>query len=119
MLIPDTANIDQSLTVAHFLPSKEWDTAKLQGLVNHSCIQAILATPIPSNPIPDSICWGLTGSGEFATKSATWAAHRLDLHKSQSWNFSWIWNLDIMPKLKVFLWQLCHASLPTQREFVM
>ena len=71
MLIPDTANIDQSLTVAQFLPSKEWDTAKLQGLVNHSCIQAILATPIPSNPIPDSICWGLTRSGEFTTKSAT------------------------------------------------
>ena len=48
------------------------------------------------------------------TKSATRTAHDIDPVKTPSWEFRWIWRLDIMPKLKVFLWQLCHASLPTR-----
>jgi len=91
MGIDDDAHLDLSLTVVHFiLPNKEWDIVKLQGLVTHYCIQAILATPTPSNSILDSICWGLSGSGQFTTKSATWAAHGLELRQSQSWKFSWI-----------------------------
>jgi len=76
MSITDDAHIDLYLTVAQFIPpSKECDLVKLQGLVMNSCIQVILATPIPSNSIPDSICWGLSGSGEFTTKSTIWAGH--------------------------------------------
>ena len=77
-------------------------------------MQLVLATPIPFSPIPDSICWGLLENGDFSTKSATWAAHNLETKNSPSWEFSWIWRLDIMPKLKVCLWQLCHTSLPTR-----
>ena len=94
--ILSNSNIGQSLIVAQFiLPSKEWDIAKLQGPDNQSCIQAMLATLIPLNSIPNSICWNLTGSGEFTTESATWATHGLDLRKSQSWDFRCIWKLDI------------------------
>ena len=81
-------------------------------------MQLILATLIPSSPIPDSVCWGLSGTGDFTTKSASWAAHDIDPTKTASWEFRWIWNLDIMPKIKVFLWQLCHASLPTRGTLV-
>jgi len=77
-------------------------------------LQLILAKPIPSNPIPDSVCWGLSGNGGFSMKTATWAAHGVDIKNTPAWEYSWIWHLDIMPKLKVFLWQLCHASLPTK-----
>jgi len=120
MRIADDAHLDLSLTVAHFiLPTKEWDIVKLKGLVTNSYIQAILATQIPSNSIPDSICWGLSRSGEFTTKSTTWPAHGLELRQPQSWKFSWIWQLDIMLKLKVFLWRLCHASLPTRGNLIL
>jgi len=113
--IRDTSSIDTSLRVSHVISANnEWDITKLQGLVNDSWIQLIYVTPLPFNPLSDSICWVLSGSGEFSTKSATWIAHGLDFHKSPEWEFSWIWKLDIMPKFQVFLWQLCHASLLTR-----
>jgi len=33
----------------------------------------ILATPLPTNPFPDLVCWGLLGNSDFSTKMATWA----------------------------------------------
>jgi len=53
-------------------------------------LQLILATPIPSNPIPDFVCWGLSGNGDFSTKISTWAAHGLDIKNSPSLEYSWI-----------------------------
>ena len=38
----------------------------------------------------------------------------MDLVNPPIWEYNWIWNLDIMPKLKIFLSQICHASLPTR-----
>ena len=85
MKVPDISSVENSLKVSEFiLPSKAWDIAKLQGLVNQTCIRVILTTPLLTNPIPDSIFWGLCRSGEFSTKTTTWAAHQLDLHKFQS-----------------------------------
>ena len=119
MSIPDISSLDTCLKVSHFiLPSKAWDIVSLQQLVIHTCLQAMLATPIPYNPIPDSICWGLSRSGDFSTKSATWVAHGLDLRKSHFWEFRCIWKLDIMPKLKILLWQLCHATFPTRGNLI-
>jgi len=93
-----------SLKVSHFINSaQEWDATKLQNLVSDSILQLILATPIPSNAVPDSIWWGLSGNGNFSTKTATWIAHGLNLTNSPSWEFSWIWKLEAMPKLKIFI----------------
>ena len=87
---------------------------KFKVLVDDVHLQLILTTPIPSSTILDFVCWELLGNGNFSTKTAAWAAHELDIKNSPPWEYSWIWHLDIMPKLKVFIWQLCHASLPTR-----
>ena len=47
---------------------------------------------------------GLLGNGNFSTKTATWVAHGFDLVHKPMWEYNWIWSLDIMPKLKIFLW---------------
>ena len=74
--IRDSSLIDTSLMVSQFITSAhEWDVTKLKSLVSDPLLQLILATPIPYNDIPDSICWGLSGNGNFSTKSATWLAH--------------------------------------------
>jgi len=83
--ITDFALIDTSLIVSHFITNDhEWDVPKLKGLVSEPFLQLILATPIPYNDITDSICWDLSGNGNFSTKSATWLAHGLNLTNSPS-----------------------------------
>ena len=46
--------------------------------------------------------------------TTTWAAHGLGLVNPLVLEYNWTWKLDIMTKLKIFIWQLCHASLPTR-----
>jgi len=115
LAISDISLIDTSLMVSQFITdAKEWDVMKPKELVDDVHLQLILATHIPSSTIPNSVCWGLSENGDFSTKTATWAAHELDIKNSSSWEYKWTWHLDLMPKLKVFLWQLYHASLPTR-----
>jgi len=72
--------IDTSLKVSQFITeSKAWDTARLSLPVDSVHLQLILATPIPTTLIPDSLCWGLFGNGRFSSKIATWVTHGLDL----------------------------------------
>jgi len=51
--------------------------------------------------------------GTFTTRSVTWLA--LEPSKEEPpWSFKWIWNIDTMPKIKIFLWQMCHNALPVR-----
>ena len=93
---------------------KLWDTAKLSQVLPHHLVKLVLAVPIPLTNMEDSFCWGSTGSGDFTTKSATWRAHENIKPDQEPWKFNWIWKLDVMPKIRIFLWQLCHNALPTR-----
>ena len=71
MGITDTFVVDSLLKVSHITTrNDEWDINKLQNLVN-SNKQLILAVSIPFSSFADSIYWGLLGSRESSTKSAT------------------------------------------------
>jgi len=77
--------IDTSLKVSQFITAcGEWDTTNLSRLVDRDRWQLILATPLPHNPIPDYVCWGLSGNDDFSAKSATWGVHGLDQTSSLS-----------------------------------
>jgi len=104
-----------NLKVQEFItPDKQWDTAKLSHYVPNSVIQLIQRIPLPITNVVDSFGWGYSGSGEFTTKSATWQAHDHISRDQPLWRFKWIWKLDVMPKIKIFLWQLCHNALPSR-----
>jgi len=62
----------------------------------------------------DWSCWGLNSSGKFSTKSATWMAHDPQSFHNYNWIHKWIWKIDTMPKIKVFLWQVCHKTIPVR-----
>ena len=83
---------------------KLWDIAKLSQVLPQHLVKLVLAVPIPLTNMNDSFCWGFTGSGDFTVKSATWRAHETIKPGQESWKFNWIWKLDVMPKIKTFLW---------------
>ena len=116
MIDPDRAVNNMShVKVKEFITQdKVWDIAKLSQVLPQHLVKLVLAVPIPVTDMEDSFCWGFTGSGDFTIKSATWQAHENLKTVPESWKFKWIWTLDVMPKIRIFLWQLCHNALPTR-----
>jgi len=106
---------DVDIKVCEFITAdKQWDSVKLNQVLPSELVQAVQGIPIPSTEVSDSFCWGLTGNGAFSTKSATWKAHEHLSPSSPTWQYKWLWKLNVMPKIRVFLWQLCHNSLPSR-----
>jgi len=112
----ELGNIPEAeLRVSNFItPEKQWDTTKLRNYLSTDLIQRIHSIPIPHSDVADSFCWGFTGSGEFFTKSATWKAHDIIGRDQSTWKFKWIRKLDVMPKIRIFIWKLCHNALPVK-----
>ena len=113
--ISDIQNLD--LTVDQFITEDHsWDIAALSLVVPPHIVQTIKGIPLPVNDTFDEPCWGFSGNGEFTVKSATWLAH--NFNSPAKWEFSWIWKLDIAPKLKLFIWQLLLNGLPTRNNLI-
>jgi len=92
-----------------------WDVKAIRFSVNHEdIVQKIIGIPLPQFLAEDSFCWGLMGSGVFSTKIATWAAHNNFHANDPKWRYNWLWKLDVMPKIKIFLWQ--KLTMPYQPE---
>jgi len=70
-------------------------------LQSQQIIQKIIGIALLIMDTADSFCWGLSSSGYFTTKSATWLAHGNRISEQWSWKYKWLWNNDTMPKNKV------------------
>ena len=73
-----------------------------------------MGVPLPVSDIQDSLIWSCTSSGKFSMQSATWLAHGIHPSSASLWPYAWIWKLDTMPKILVFIWQLCRNALPVR-----
>jgi len=107
LAIKDTQQVGTSLTVAQMITNaKEWDTTKLKGLVHDLRLQLIkvISTPSIHSSTPSTKVYQ-----EMVSLPAihSMGAQGLDVKYSPSWEFSWIWNLDVIPKLQIFLWMSC------------
>ena len=98
------------MKVAEFItPQKQWNLPKLNQVIQvQNIIQRIRGIDIPLSNVEDTLCWGLDKSGEFTTKSATWLAHNSHPLQEPDWDHKWIWEIDTMPKIQIFLWQIMH-----------
>ena len=113
--LDDEANLNPRTKVSEFLQNKQQNVRKLSHHIsNQSIVRKITEIPIPITDIKDSYCWGLNSTGIFSTKSATWLAQDQKLSEGRPWQFKWIWKIDAMPKIKIFLWQMCHNVLPAR-----
>ena len=103
--VADDSIVHPEAKVCEFIQeNSEWNVPKLkQVLNNHPIVQKIQGIPVPIYKSSDSLCWGLNILGNFLTKSATWVGHGIQTHESPTWSYKWIWNIDTLPKIKIFL----------------
>lgn len=80
----------------------------------------IKATPIPYSKLrEDRLSWSLSPSGEFQLKDAYRLANANENHPmNHSFNGVWVWKVPSLPKIKCFLWQCCHKSIPMRALLV-
>lgn len=57
--------------------------------------------------------WKYTLDGEFLTKSSYLLSLQGE-NSSSVFKRSWIWKLDILPKITTFLWLCLHNSIPVR-----
>ena len=72
----------------------------------------IRAIPISYSLVDDRILYDFSQDGKFSLKSTTWAMRKsLVHHKHRILN--WIRKLNLLSKIKVFLWLVLREALPT------
>ena len=87
----DEENIPQpDAKVCDFITQQsQWHVQHLKlVLSNHPIIQKIQGISIPVHGAEDSFYWGLNSSGDFPTRSTTWAAHDGQFHETSKWSFN-------------------------------
>ncbi|CAL1400383.1 unnamed protein product [Linum trigynum] len=104
-----------------------WDEDKVAQWFDPPTCKAIKAIPLPRLNMADKLIWHGTADGVFTVKSAYHLAVDIDRRRG-GWRAtvgwmdkeSWIrlWEANIPPKLKVFVWQILHRILPTTEALI-
>ena len=92
--------------------TKECNFSSVSTIIPESVLAVIKAIPIPYSPIEDKFFWGFSQDGKFTLKSASWAIRKSLVHPRHK-ILNWIWELNFLPKIKVFLWLTIREALPT------
>ena len=92
--------------------TKEWNISSVSTIIPQSVLVDIKAITIPCSPIKDKFLWGFSQDGKFTLKSATWAIRKSLVHPRQK-ILNWIWKLNSLSKIKVFLWLTIREALQT------
>lgn len=90
--------------------SKDWDAEAIKDIFHPRDANLILSIPLPNVDRCDKLIWSGEERGNFSIKSC-YKAIISELAKLNIWSF--IWNLPIPPRAKIFIWQICSNCLPT------
>ncbi|XP_028089296.1 uncharacterized protein LOC114289726 [Camellia sinensis] len=104
---------------------QSWDEVKLRNLVSDADCDAILSVPVALLEGHDTLVWHHDSKGCYSVKSgyqkAVKQAHaRTNLPGSsvdwsaKEWKIAW--NLNLLPKLKHFVWRMYHNALATKQN---
>lgn len=100
--------------------SRTWDVVAVEEHFVPEDVAIILAIPLSHRVSCDKLMWHYDNKGRFSTKSAYQLARQL-VHESPSSSSSagnvpfWkhVWFAGVSSKVKVHMWQVCSAILPT------
>ncbi|KAL5788264.1 hypothetical protein ACOSP7_005213 [Xanthoceras sorbifolium] len=99
--------------------SHSWDLAKLDQVFVAADRDSILEIPLSFGDCNDSLIWHFDKNGEYSVKSGyrVAAQEKLSFKGSSSCPDSkwWLalWNLNIPPKIKIFVWRVCLNAIPS------
>ncbi|KAL5783938.1 hypothetical protein ACOSQ2_006330 [Xanthoceras sorbifolium] len=99
--------------------SHSWDLAKLDQVFVAADRDSIMEIPLSFGDCNDSLIWHFDKNGEYSVKSGyrVAAQEKLSLKGSSSCPDSkwWLalWNLNIPPKIKIFIWRVCLNAIPS------
>ncbi|GLT58280.1 hypothetical protein SLA2020_311850 [Shorea laevis] len=104
------------ITVSHAItPSAEWDEALLRHLLPRTVIEQILAIMISLfGQQMDEVFWNGSPDRTFSVKSAfcLLQQHRVSRIQHRR-NWKWIWKLQCLEKIKLFVWLLWRGRVLT------
>ncbi|CAN1141466.1 Uncharacterized mitochondrial protein AtMg00310 [Linum perenne] len=110
------------ILISSFISQGEWDVRRLSAFFDEESIRIILNIPLPRISQLDHPIWFFSSRGVYSTSSGYSLALRLRPVKKTPPSLTepscpalWgsIWDLQIQPKFRFFLWRLCHRILPT------
>ncbi|XP_026420299.1 uncharacterized protein LOC113316302 [Papaver somniferum] len=108
-VLEDIQNIQQ-----HY--QKEWNIQLIQKIFSSDTAQVITNLDIHPRE-EDIIHWNLNNTGKFSIK-ALYKAKIENLYRNDQTTRDWraIWNLEVAPAVKSFLWKCAHEVLPTNAK---
>lgn len=98
---------------------KEWNEPLIRMLFSPQQVDAILATPLLSSVEVDACIWSPHPSGNYSVRSAYHMAMNQmtdTSHLRVEGDWTYLWKLNIPPRVKVFLWRASRNCLPTRTK---
>ncbi|CAN1146926.1 hypothetical protein LINPERHAP2_LOCUS15565 [Linum perenne] len=109
------------LQISSLIRNGTWNKPLLMDLFDVDSVQAIESITLPITLQEDKLVWFLLANGQYSTSSRYSFAMGLKPTKDPTsvvapmhptvWRA--VWSLRVQPKLRFFLWRLCHRILPT------
>ncbi|XP_026378266.1 uncharacterized protein LOC113272675 [Papaver somniferum] len=113
--IPDPNNNTENINYVKDLinSNKTWDNNILRRCFNADTIIKIQQIPIPVDNRDDKFVWNLTSNGKFTVKSLY---NNLNSYETDGRDWNKIWNLQVSPSIKMFVWKLANSILPNSMQ---
>lgn len=116
-MLDTSSDIDNTIEVEQLFSQKsgDWDREKVRNMFNKRDAEAILSMRIPHHNTADIMAWIHSKDGHYSVKSGyrLWQeGNRQQLANENSTGWKRIWKLQILPKVKFFLWCFCRNNVP-------
>lgn len=104
--------------------TNDWNFSVIHELYDYHTVQQILAIHVSPSHIEDQLIWTKSIHGDYTVRSGYQSLRQTAIHQSQPqvspahtlpqalWKH--LWKLQVAPKVKFFIWALCHNVLPTR-----
>ncbi|XP_050211934.1 uncharacterized protein LOC126662091 [Mercurialis annua] len=112
--------LDITSSVSELIENGRWKENLIQRSFLSKDVEYIQSIPLPQSNLLDKLRWHYDKKGEYSARSGYRLAVRLrdatirpdNAHKMRWWKY--MWNLDMPPKIKIFMWRTFHNLLPVK-----